>query len=192
MIEKLAIIALPCIYLLTFIVRNIMVRQRIGQPVKAKDHLLLASIILSSSCFIITIASTTESFYRVIGGIYTLRSFALTVFGLVLFAVSIVLGWVISGQMRDSWRVGVQKDQKTTLIKDGIYAYVRNPYFLTYFVMYFSLFLMRPSLILLMLILLTIGLFHRMVLNEEKYLLSIHGEVYEQYRLSAGRYFPRF
>lgn len=192
MTEKLAIIALPCIYLLTFIIRNTKVRQRIAQPVKAKDRLLLASIILSSSCFIITIASTVEPFYRLAGGIHTLRSIPLTIVGLIVFAASIALGWLVSGQMKDSWRVGVHKDQNTTLITDGIYAYVRNPYFLTYFMMYVSLFLIRPSVLLLMLILVTIGLFHRMVLNEEKYLFSIHGAAYQQYCLSAGRYFPRF
>ena len=83
---------------------------------------------------------------------------------------------IISAQLKDSWRVGVHEDQKTTLIKDGVYAYVRNPYFISYYIMYFSLFLIRPSIILMALVLATVALFHRMVLKEEMYLYSMHGK----------------
>jgi len=97
---------------------------------------------------------------------------------------------IISAQLKDSWRVGVHEDQKTTLIKDGVYAYVRNPYFISYYIMYFSLFLIRPSIILMALVLATVALFHQMVLKEEMHLYSMHGKEYEKYKKQTGRYLP--
>jgi protein-S-isoprenylcysteine O-methyltransferase Ste14 len=108
----------------------------------------------------------------------------------VLFGVSIILGAIFSAQLKDSWRVGVHEDQKTTLIKDGVYAYIRNPYFLSYFIMFFSMLCIRPSLLLLVLILVAVTIFHKMVCKEERYLLGVHGSEYEEYKNMTGRYLP--
>ena len=107
-----------------------------------------------------------------------------------LFGVSIILGAVFSAQLKDSWRVGVYEDQKTTLIKDGVYAHIRNPYFLSYFIMFFSMLCIRPSLLLLVLILAAVSIFHKMVRKEERYLLGVHGSEYEEYKIKTGRYLP--
>ena len=102
------------------------------------------------------------------------------------------MGWFVSAHLKESWRVGIHEDQKTELIIDGIYRYVRNPYFISYFVMFFSLFLVRPSIIILVLIAITITIFHRMVKNEERHLLELHGEKYMNYKETTGRYLPHF
>ena len=112
--------------------------------------------------------------------------------GLALFAISIIMGWLFAAQMKGSWRVGVNDDQKTELIQNGIYRYVRNPYFITYFIIFFSLFLVRPSIVMIVLIIINIVIFHRMVIKEETHLLKIHGAQYEQYKKETGRYVPRF
>ena len=124
------------------------------------------------------------------GAICFLRTPLISYAGIVLFGISIILVGIISAQLKDSWRVGVHEDQKTTLIKDGVYAYVRNPYFISYYIMYFSLFLIRPSIILMALVLATVTLFHRMVLKEEMHLYSMHGKEYEKYKNQTGRYLP--
>jgi protein-S-isoprenylcysteine O-methyltransferase Ste14 len=58
--------------------------------------------------------------------------------------------------------------------------------------MFFSLLCIRPSLLLLVLILAAVVVFHQMVLKEERYLLSVHGSEYEDYKKITGRYWPRF
>ena len=102
------------------------------------------------------------------------------------------MGWLFSAQLRESWRVGVHDNQKTELIQSGIYKYIRNPYFLSYFIMFFGQFLVRPSFVMVALIAISIAIFHRMVLKEEAYLLTIHGKEYEEYRYITGRYIPRY
>ena len=151
---------------------------------------MVSSIVLSVLCFLVTIFSTYDQWYHFMGAICFLRTSLISYAGIVLFGISIILAGAISAQLKDSWRVGVHEDQKTTLIKDGVYAYVRNPYFISYYMMYFSLFLIRPSIILMILILATMALFHRMVLKEEIHLHSMHGKEYEKYKKQTGRYLP--
>ena len=190
MTDRIVLIVLTVIYLIGFMARNIAVGKRTAQPVKAGDGLVRWAIVLSASCFGGAIISTTAIGYMMMGALSHLRAPLLSHAGFLLFAASIVSGWVISGQLKDSWRVGVHPDQQTELINTGIYAHVRNPYFTTYLGMYFSLWLIRPSIGLSVLILATAAVFHLLVLKEEAHLLNQHGEAYESYKAATGRYLP--
>lgn len=193
MTEKILIILLPLIFLGTFITRNLIVKARTKQQIRSSDPLLTASIILTNLCIFMTIVSTySEHWYQLMGVILFLRSPITAYAGLSLFGISFIMGWFFSAQMKESWRVGVHENQKTELIQNGIYAYIRNPYFLSYFVMLFSLFLVRPSLVMTVLVIGTVAIFHCMVLKEESYLLTIHGKEYEKYKNTTGRYIPCF
>ena len=111
--------------------------------------------------------------------------------GLFLFSSSIVMGWIFSGQLEKSWRIGVHENQTTELIQNGVYAYIRNPYFLSYFVMFLGFFLVRPSVVMGVLTAGSVFIFHSMVLKEEAYLKKVHEKEYENYKQSSGRYFPK-
>jgi protein-S-isoprenylcysteine O-methyltransferase Ste14 len=192
MVEKVLIVALTVVLLGLFFLRNLLVQRRTGQIIRSRNRLVLTSTVLSTACFVVTILSVySEQWYHRMGVIDFLSHPFVAYSGLVIFAASIVAGWVVSAQLRDSWRVGVPHDQKTELIQDGIYAYCRNPYFLCYYLIFFGLFLIRPSLVLLVLVLAIMAIFHRMVLKEEAYLHNKHGKAYEAYRKRAGRYIPR-
>lgn len=193
MTERILIILLSLIFLMTFIARNLIVKAKVKQNIRASDPLLTASIIFTSLCIFTAVLSTSsDSFYQFLGVIPFLRSPAIAYFGLSLYAISIAIGWFFSAQLKESWRVGVHSNQKTQLIRNGIYKYIRNPYFLSYFIMFFSLFLVRPSLAIIVLIAISIAIFHRMVLKEEAYLSTIHGRQYEEYKKITGRYVPRY
>jgi protein-S-isoprenylcysteine O-methyltransferase Ste14 len=193
MTERILIILLPLIFLGTFIIRNSIVKAHTKQSIRAFDPLVKATMILTNLCIFMALISTySESWYKLMGPIIYLRFPIISYVGFSLFGISIIMGWLFSAQLKESWRIGVPKNQKIELIQDGIYAYVRNPYFFSYFVMFFSLFLVRLSLIMIMLVVATITVFHLMVLKEEAYLLSIHGKKYEKYKNTTGRYIPRF
>jgi len=192
MAEKILIILLPLIFLGTFIARNMIVKAQTKQRIRASDPLLTTSIILSNLCIFMTIVSTySEHWYQLMGAISLLRYPIISYVGLALFGISFIMGWFFSAQLKESWRVGIHKNQKTELIQNGIYAYIRNPYFLSYFIMFISLFLVRPSIVMAVLVIATVAIFHRMVLKEEAYLLTIHGNEYEKYKNTTGRYIPR-
>ena len=193
MIERILIILLPLIFLGTFITRNLIVKTRTGQRIRASDPLLTASVVLTNLCITIAVLSTySEHWYRLMGTISLLRSPTISYIGLSLFGISILMCCFFSAQLKDSWRFGVHENQKTELIQNGAYAYIRNPYFLSYFVMFFSLFLVRPSLIIAVLAISVVAVFHLMVLKEEFHLSTIHGIEYNKYKETTGRYIPRF
>jgi protein-S-isoprenylcysteine O-methyltransferase Ste14 len=192
MVEKIVIVVLTVLFLGLFFTRNLLVQRRTGQSIRTRDRLVVTSMVLSTACFVVTILSVySQQWHHRMGAIDFLRHPFVAYSGLVIFAASIVGVWVVSAQLRDSWRVGVSDDQKTELIQDGIYAYCRNPYFFCYYLMFFGLFLVRPSLVLFVLILATIAVFHRMVLKEETHLHNKHGKAYAAYKKKTGRYLPR-
>lgn len=94
-------------------------------------------------------------------------------------------------QMGKSWRIGVDESERTELITHGIYRYIRHPIYSG--VMWFGL-----GLILLfpywMIALggligyIAIEIHVRQV--EETFMLKLHGEIYEEYMKSTGRYLP--
>lgn len=53
----------------------------------------------------------------------------ITLVGVIAFVMSVV-------QMKDSWRAGVQREEKTNLVTTGIYSISRNPAFLGFDLMY--------------------------------------------------------
>ena len=134
----------------------------------------------------------SKKWYHHMGAIPFLRHPIISFTGLFLFGAGIISGWIISAQLKDSWRVGVPENQITELIQEGVYAYIRNPYFLTYYIMYIGLFLVRPSFLFLFLVSAIVIVFHFMVLKEEEYLSKIHGNAYKKYKNRTGRYLPRF
>jgi len=193
MAEKILITLLSLTFLGVFITRNRVVKTKTQQRVRAASSILNASVVLTALCIFATICSVySDGFYRLMGILFYLKSPIVSNAGIALFGISIAVGWFVSAHLKESWRVGIHEDQKTELIMDGIYKYVRNPYFISYFIMFFSLFLVRPSIILLALIAITIAIFHRMVMNEERHLLQLHGEKYMSYKETTGRYLPHF
>ena len=192
MVEKGLVVILPLVFLGSFISRNLIVKSKIKQNVRASDGLLKASMGFSTLGIFMTIfAVWSDGFYSALGKIDVLRSPAVSVFGLCLYGVGIVMGWIFSAHLKDSWRVGVPSGQKTELVETGIYGYIRNPYFLSYYLMFISLFLVRPCYGIGVVTLACVFTFHGMVLKEEIHLLKSHGEAYRAYQKKAGRYFPR-
>ncbi len=191
-IELVAVFMMPVLYLGTFIARNLLVGKRIRQSVRARSPLLTLSIILSTLSFITLIVSALSAqCYARMGAMTFLHRPLVAGAGLALFTASVISGWFVSAQLKDSWRVGVSAGQETELIREGMYAYIRNPYFLSLYFMYSGMLLMRPSLVLLSMVLATAGVFHLMVLKEEAFLLEQHGDEYRIYRDMTGRYLPR-
>jgi protein-S-isoprenylcysteine O-methyltransferase Ste14 len=94
--------------------------------------------------------------------------------------------------MKSSWRVGIDKNTKTTLVTDGIYKFSRNPAFLGFYLMFAGLFFTYSNLLTLFVLVINIITFHRLILQEEKHLLSMFGAEYESYKRKVPRYFLIF
>lgn len=93
--------------------------------------------------------------------------------------------------MGDSWRIGVDKTETTTLVRSGVFGLVRNPIFTAMMIFGIGFALMTPNplaLIGFVLLVVTIELQVRVV--EEPYLLTTHGDTYRDYLTGVGRFVP--
>lgn len=95
------------------------------------------------------------------------------------------------GSMGDSWRVGVDPAEKTSLVTGGPFDVVRNPIFSAMTVAAAGLTLLAPNVVAiagLMILVVAIQLQVRVV--EEPYLSRVHGEAYVAYAGRVGRLLP--
>jgi protein-S-isoprenylcysteine O-methyltransferase Ste14 len=113
------------------------------------------------------------------------------VVGGVLGVLGIALTLVAQLAMGDSWRIGVDEAQRTQLVTDGVFAWVRNPIFSAMVVATIGLVLLVPNLIsIAALLVLAAALEVQVRLVEEPYLGRTHGAAYEHYRSRTGRFLP--
>lgn len=93
--------------------------------------------------------------------------------------------------MKDSWRAGIPEGDRTKLVKDGIYAYSRNPAFVGFDLQYIGVLLMYCNLLTGLFTVFAIVMLHMQILQEEKYLTSVFGTEYLEYRHQVYRYLGR-
>lgn len=93
--------------------------------------------------------------------------------------------------MGDSWRIGVDRNERTTLVRTGVFGRVRNPIFTAMLVFGLGIALITPNVVAtvgFVLLVATIELQVRVV--EEPYLLTVHGDTYRDYLAKVGRFIP--
>ncbi len=93
--------------------------------------------------------------------------------------------------MGDSWRIGVDPGERTTLVRSGAFGRVRNPIFTAMLTFGAGIALVTPNpvaLIGFVLLLATIETQVRVV--EEPYLAAVQGDSYRDYTASVGRFVP--
>lgn len=99
--------------------------------------------------------------------------------------------WVCWMRMGKSWRMGIDPADKTQLVFNGPFAYVRNPiYGLSSAIMFMTM-VIDPSPLMLLVGITHILLLQWEVRREEVYLSALHGESYIKYRDTVGRFLPR-
>lgn len=130
----------------------------------------VVSIILNTSHFITPVRIVGT----VIGGM-----------GVIVFIISVLT-------MRDSWRAGVSKTDKTELVTKGIYQISRNPAFLGFDLVYIGILMMFFNWVLFAVSVFAMLMFHLQIINvEENFLLEAFGDEYVCYRKKVCRYFGR-
>ncbi len=112
----------------------------------------------------------------------------LDLFGIVITSMGVVLFIVAMISMKTSWRVGIDKSSKTTLVKLGIYKYSRNPAFVGMDLMFMGTTFTYNNLITIgITIVIALGL-HLQILQEEKHMAEMLGEQYYEYVKHTPRY----
>jgi protein-S-isoprenylcysteine O-methyltransferase Ste14 len=112
-------------------------------------------------------------------------------FGLLLVASGYAGTLWCYAAMGDTWRIGVNRREKTTLVNRGPYRRVRHPIYSLQLVMLTGASLLIPTPA-------SFGIlvFHYIcarikAADEEKYLTTVHGDAYRDYITSTGRLWPK-
>lgn len=112
--------------------------------------------------------------------------------GVAVGVVCLLLSILCWAHMGRDWRMGIDPSQKTRLIIDGPFTWVRHPiYSLSMLLMACSL-VAVPILPVAVMLVLHFGLMHLKARNEERHMQELFGDSYVAYCHQTGRFIPRF
>lgn len=112
--------------------------------------------------------------------------------GALLGIAGIALTLVAQLSLGASWRIGVDREERTELVTTGVFAKVRNPIFTAMVVAAAGLLLLVPNPLGFAAFLVLIAALDVQVrLVEEPYLAHTHGQRFTQYCETTGRFVPR-
>ena len=113
---------------------------------------------------------------------------AIRIIGIIVVFCGVVFFLLAIVTMRDNWRAGVDKTQKTNIVSNGIYKYSRNPAFVGFDFLYIGTMLTFPNVVMVTFTIIAIVLLHMQILEEEKHLSTEFGQNYVEYKIKTARY----
>lgn len=165
-------------------------------PLKLKNDGSIQSInkqifvlLIILDLFVVILFCLGDSFYQYTSPIQFLDVHTwLKIAGVVLSAFAFI--WIVIAQsnMKTSWRIGIDNEEKTALIKTGLFRYSRNPVFFGLVVSAVGFFLILPNAVTLCIILLSYYSISVQIRLEEQYLESKHKEEYLKYKQEVRRW----
>ncbi len=136
-------------------------------------------------CFLNCFLPSTQNYF---GKLRLPYSETLAVIGWALMAAALCVTLKAQSDMKTAWRIGIDTQVKTDLMTGGLFAYSRNPIFLSMRGALLGLFLIAPSAITLLFACLGEVFMQIQVRLEEVHLLGLHGESYTQYQQRTRRW----
>ncbi len=106
-----------------------------------------------------------------------------------ILLVHFSLGWIFLAQLQmgNSWRIGIDRNNKTKLVTHGIFSTSRNPVFLGMIVTAWGLFAILPNALSFFTAPASYWVIQIQIRLEEAFLLEQFGESYRNYQLTTKR-----
>ena len=105
-----------------------------------------------------------------------------------LLVLSLILVWVAQSQMANSWRIGIDENNKTELVTNGLFSFSRNPIFLGVMIANVGLLLIIPNAFTLLIVALSTVSINTQIRLEEAFLEKSHGTAYVNYCKKVRRW----
>jgi protein-S-isoprenylcysteine O-methyltransferase Ste14 len=154
---------------------------RLSRPRSVPEGLARALLVGALLSFAVALLRTPDRGTRV-----------LTVTGAIVALCAIGLVWAAQMQMGASWRIGVDPDERTALVRSGLYAHVRNPIYTGMAVFAVAHVAMAPSSWSLVgAVAVLVGTQIQVRGVEEPHLLRLHADAYRAWAATSGRFVPR-
>ena len=137
---------------------------------------------------VIILFSVFSGFYDYAAPVRWLERDFVRWFGLVLLVVSLIWTAIAQMQMGASWRIGIDKKNRTELIEKGLFSVSRNPIFLGMRLALAGFFLTIPNAVTLLTLVLGDVLMQIQVRLEEEHLKNLHGAKYAEFSEKVRRW----
>ena len=182
---------------LVFILRSIKVWKRTGvNPITFNKNddihgfngkVLLLIILLE--LIVIGIYDFKSDWYEYLLPFWYLEYPELIIVGWICLFLSLIIVCISQSQMETSWRIGIDKENKTTLVTKGLFSISRNPIFLGLMIGNLGLFFIIPNCFTLLVISLSTISINNQIRLEEEFLKREFGDEYEKYSKKVRRWF---
>ena len=129
-----------------------------------------------------------EDFYNSISLFNNYKSLIVDYISILILIISFLICTIAQAQMKNSWKIGIDKSKNTKLIIHGFYKYSRNPIYLAIVLSAFGIFLLTPSYLSMMTFILVHLLLNIQIRQEEDYLKQNAGNDYKDYLIKVRRW----
>ncbi len=180
---------------IAFVAKSVMVAKRIGKNplVLPKDDSAFGLIgwyfkltLIAMFMYVLAFAffsNWQEKFLPII----SLNILILKYSGIGLLSIAFIWTIIAQGNMKNSWRIGIDTETKTELITSGLFEYSRNPIFLGMIISLLGLFLTTPNALTGLFLILGYVLIQIQIRLEEEFLTKEHGQKYLDYKQKVRR-----
>jgi protein-S-isoprenylcysteine O-methyltransferase Ste14 len=148
----------------------------------------LFKIMMAGLALVILVFAFAPDIYKFLLPIVWLENEIVQIIGIGLLLLS--LGWIVLAQiqMGNSWRIGIDEEKKTALVRAGLFRFSRNPIFLGMMISLIGFFLTMPNAATLLFLVIGFVLIQIQVRLEEEFLSRLHGKEYTEYCLLVRRW----
>ena len=105
--------------------------------------------------------------------------------------ICLLLTSVCWSRMGTHWRMAVSLKGEEELITDGPFRHVRHPIYALSMLLMICSAIVVPTVPMLVVAIVHLVLVQLKARNEEKHLLTVHGDAYRRYLARTGRFFPK-
>jgi protein-S-isoprenylcysteine O-methyltransferase Ste14 len=159
-----------------------------GRSGNAHDYIGFVMKLLVGLLFIaVLLFSLSEKAYPYLVPISYLQIDALRYAGLIIIHISLLWICIAQLQMGNSWRIGIDEENKTGLVTKGVFSVSRNPIFLGMIISVAGVFLIIPNALTFFLMLTTYFIIQIQIRLEEDFLTKEHGSKYQEYKHKTKR-----
>jgi protein-S-isoprenylcysteine O-methyltransferase Ste14 len=138
---------------------------------------------------VILVNSFLSSLYRFTGPITWLEHSTVQWIGITLLLLSLIWIFIAQYHMGQSWRIGIDQENRSPLVERGLFRFSRNPIYVGVMGTMLGLFLVIPNALTLTVLVLGVVVISIQVRLEESYLFESHGVSYRQYQSRVRRWF---
>jgi len=137
---------------------------------------------------VVSIYAFIPNWHKFLLPFWYLENDTLVYIGWALLILSLLFVWFAQSNMRESWRIGIDKENKTELVTNGFFDISRNPIFLGIMIANIGLFFVLPNAFTLLIIALSTVSINTQIRLEEEFLEQEFVEQYVEYKKKVRRW----